>query len=70
MKSSEREVWSERVFADLQNNIQKKDHVIFLAGKLYRQYLKKRLIAEGVRVSVPMRGLGIGQQLRFMKSLN
>jgi hypothetical protein len=57
--------WSERVFRQLQSRTDvMRDHFVFLAGDRYRQDLLPRLRS----VEVPMEGLGIGEQLQFLKS--
>jgi hypothetical protein len=40
-------------------------HVDFYAGKRYRQYLIPLLESNGITCDVPLRGMGIGQQLQF-----
>jgi len=64
MKSPARKEWAEKVLAQLKGcSDLVRDHFIFLAGQKYRQYLTPRLS----HVEVPMEGLGIGQQLQFLK---
>jgi len=56
--------WSSRVLDQLRGVIDlRKDHVIFLAGDKYRKYLIPALSD----YAVPMEGLSIGRQLRFLK---
>lgn len=63
MKDKQVRAWAELVLKDLRGKVGKKDQVIFLAGERYRKYLAP----EFSKVSVPMRGLGIGKQLAFLK---
>lgn len=61
-----RRAWAARVNHELNAILRRGDHVTLLAGARYRADLEQRLRRRGVRVTVPMRGLGIGQQLAFM----
>lgn len=64
MKSGERKEWARKVLDQLRSVSEfKNDHFIILAGQKYRQYLTSELS----HVEVPMEGLGIGQQLQFLK---
>jgi cytoplasmic iron level regulating protein YaaA (DUF328/UPF0246 family) len=73
MNMQQKKEWSERVYQ--QFLMEMKNHswnwsdirlVAFHAGEAYRKFLIERL-AEYVTVSVPMQGLGIGEQLSFYK---
>ena len=64
MKSNERQLWAGKVISKLENVIDlKNDEIIFLAGKRYREYLTPSI----TNYSAPMRHLGIGKQLKFLK---
>lgn len=64
MKINERKIWGERVLEDLRGKVSlDKDEFIFLAGKRYREFLTPSIKF----YDVPMRGLGIGKQLSFLK---
>ena len=63
---SERASWADRVWNRLEPLVEQGDTVIFLAGARYREGLVARLEAQGVRVEVPMEGLGIGEQLAWL----
>ncbi|MCE2939855.1 MAG: DUF6884 domain-containing protein [Armatimonadota bacterium] len=41
-------------------------HATILAGDRYREFLAPMLQARGVQVDVPMQGLRIGEQLRWL----
>jgi len=64
-KDSEIKRWAEKVLkqlseeADLEN-----DEIIFLAGEKYRKYLLPQI----KNYSIPLKGLGIGRQLEFLKN--
>ena len=45
-------------------------HFTVLAGRVYRDPLCGRLEKQGAEVDVPMKGLGIGRQLQFLKREN
>ena len=64
MSAREVEAWAKKVLMQLGvvSDI-KKDKFVFLAGERYRKYLVPHMVHTGV----PMRGLGIGKQLQFLK---
>lgn len=64
----EREQWAWRVLCELRSVAPPNSHIIILAGKLYREHLEFDLTRCGYTVEVPMRGMGIGQQLHFLIS--
>jgi hypothetical protein len=56
-------VWSEKVYKELcKINL---SHVDFYCGDKYRKYLIPLLIKNEVICNVPLKGLGLGQQLQF-----
>jgi len=64
MKMQEMKEWAERVLNKLkQVSDLEKDEFIFLAGEKYRKFL----ISNIKNSSVPLKGLGIGKQLKFLK---
>jgi hypothetical protein len=64
MSKPQVKAWSDMVFGQLKRRTDvEKDHFVFLAGIKYRRYLVPRLRS----VEVPMEGLGIGEQLQFLK---
>ena len=67
-KKAEREQWGKWVFECFLREIKPGVNVTILAGNLYREFLEQHLLGAGIDVSVPMRGLGIGQQLAWLKS--
>jgi len=64
MSSDDIRSWSEKILESLKkvSNIQE-DEFIFLAGERYRRYLIPFL----KNYKVPLMGLGIGKQLKFLK---
>jgi len=63
----ERRRWAQRVVEQLTPLIDPaQDEIVVLAGKAYRETMVARLVDLGYVVSVPMEGLGIGQQLRWL----
>jgi len=63
MAIKDRKVWAENVYGDLLNDEDLDDTTFtFLAGTRYREFLADRL----PYTEVPMRGLQIGKQLRWL----
>ncbi len=64
MASAQRKEWAELVIAQLKEKTDvENDHFIFLAGQKYRE----NLIGHIEDFKIPMKGLGIGKQLQFLK---
>ncbi len=68
MSKYQREMWAKRVVQDLTPHLSYKDLVVFLAGHSYRERLEEPLIQMGCQISVPMRGLRIGEQMQWLNS--
>jgi hypothetical protein len=66
MLVSERKAWAEKVLRQLQKAMPQLSQVIVLAGERYREFLIPNLEVDRVSVVVPMKGLAIGQQLRWL----
>ncbi len=66
MRAGDRRAWGERVAAQLAEAVPDLSRVVFLAGERYREFLAPHLAGIGVEVSVPMQGLGIGEQLHWL----
>ncbi len=66
LDAQDRRDWSDSVLDDLLHIVSPGDHVEILAGELYRKHLEPALRRHGIRVTVPMKGLGIGQQLSWL----
>ena len=64
MSSEEIKEWADKIIKQLKEVIDlKKDEVIFLAGENYRKYL----IPHIHNYKIPLKGLGIGRQLKYLK---
>jgi hypothetical protein len=64
MSSQEIKDWSERVLSQMKQKINlDSDQIIFLAGENYRKYLMSHI----KHYSIPLKGLGIGKQLKYLK---
>jgi hypothetical protein len=64
MSSDEIKTWSEKVLLKLKEKVNlNEDKIIFLAGENYR----KHLIPYIKNYTIPLKGLGIGKQLKFLK---
>lgn len=64
MKSIQIKSWAERVLGDLRKEVNlNNDEIIFLAGSRYRKYLMPHI----KNYKIPLKGLGIGKQLQFLK---
>ena len=64
MSLAEVRAWSDGVLGQLQRHADvEHDRFVFLAGDKYRRYLAPRLSS----VEVPMEGLRMGEQLRWLK---
>jgi hypothetical protein len=66
---AERLAWASRVWSQLLQLVRDDRPVVMLAGEIYREHLEPWLTAGGRRpegCQVPMRGLGIGEQLAWL----
>jgi len=64
MSVAESLVWADKVLLQLNNSVDlKNDEFVFLAGERYR----KHLVPHMTNYNVPMKGLGIGKQLKYLK---
>jgi len=66
MPIAERRAWAKRVLYDLCGIVLPGDTVIILAGRRYREYLVDSLEKLRCRVEIPMMGMRIGEQLRWL----
>ena len=64
----ERATWAVRVAADLLRTTEPADEIIVLAGEAYREPLALLLELQGFVVYTPLVGLGIGQQMAWLKT--
>jgi cytoplasmic iron level regulating protein YaaA (DUF328/UPF0246 family) len=64
--SKEIKLWADKVIKSLSKEIDlDMDRVIFLAGEKYRKYLLPSI----KNYEIPMEGLGIGEQLKFLTEI-
>jgi|SRR6516165_7394524 hypothetical protein len=66
MSMPARQVWAERVKAQMETDLPCVDRIIVLAGVRYREFLMDYLRQRARIVEVPMEGLTIGRQLRYL----
>lgn len=67
MPVDQRKRWARRVFAQLIRRFPNLNKVVFLAGAKYREYLVQHMHLRNILVSVPMEGLRLGEQLRWLE---
>ena len=67
MRAGERREWTRGVLKDLEPHLVGVNSVAFLAGEAYREFLEPELRGRGIAVSVPMKGLKIGEQLSWLE---
>lgn len=70
MSRQDRRKWSEDVFEELKKCTKPDDEITFVAGQRYRQDLTPLLLGRGNKTQVPMEGLGIGKQLKWLTQNN
>lgn len=67
MSVHERRAWAERVRLQLDVLLPPIEWLVVLAGWRYREFLTEYLLTRASKVCVPMRGMSIGKQLRYLK---
>lgn len=70
MGVGERRAWAKQVDRNLLEVLPQLTHVVFLAGERYREFLIGHLASRRVTASIPMAGLRIGEQLRWLSVRN
>ena len=70
--AGQRRQWAKTVYEQIRQQLPEPRGCIlyFHAGEYYRKYLMSQLQQDGYRCEVPLRGLGIGQQLGWYKLHN
>lgn len=63
-----RKWWADNIFENLINNYNNSIMVDIFAGKHYRKYLIPLLLSKNYIVNIPLKGLGIGEQLKWFKN--
>lgn len=66
MPIKDRREWAARVSSQLAQAVPQANRVVFLAGHRYREFLSVLLTDREICVEVPMQGLAIGKQLRWL----
>lgn len=66
--AAERRHWAYSVMAQIELLQLGQCEIVILAGRAYREHLQSMLAAQGHVISVPMDGMGIGQQLQFLSN--
>ena len=67
MTVAERREWSNRVKNQLASQLPAADRIVVLAGQRYREFLMDYLHSAVPQVDIPLEGLRIGEQLRWLK---
>lgn len=67
MRVADRRDWAKRLESQMDESLPSAKEVIVFAGQRYREHLEDYLRRRFDSVTVPMRGLGIGQQLSWLK---
>lgn len=70
MPIAARRMWGKRVLENLLPKTETGDRLIFLAGQRYREFLIQPLKSRGYQIEIPMAGLRIGEQLRWLGQQN
>lgn len=68
MYKKERLHWSKQALNSIVNKTTSGDHIVFLAGIRYREFLAEELSRLGYTIEVPLAHMGIGEQLRWLKA--
>ena len=66
MRAAERRAWAEKVRHQMETTLPDADEITIFAGQRYREYIEPWLRGRYASVQVPMRGLPIGKQLRWL----
>ena len=69
MPVANRRQWANQVLTQLRPHLDEVGSVVFLAGRRYCEFLEQPLRSRGLVVSIPMEGLRIGGQLRWLNKM-
>ena len=61
-----RRIWASGVIEDLAPRLAGVDSVTLFAGMAYREFLAPEFRGRGLKLHVPMQGMGIGEQLSWL----
>ena len=67
MRIAERRAWGSKVLRQLQPELTGVDRVVILAGARYREFLVDAIRGKDLTVEIPLEGMRIGEQLRWLK---
>jgi hypothetical protein len=67
---SNKKIWANLVFEQLQKVSNPGDVITFLAGSHYYEYLAPMLSEKGYEVNIPLKGFSIGKQLNWLNKVN
>jgi len=68
VRAEQRRHWADNVLLSLKPHLTNVSKVVIFAGVRYRERLAPELERIGINVMVPMTGLGIGRQLRWLNA--
>jgi len=66
MPAADRRAWAGRVQEQMETALPPAGEVVILAGRRYREYIAGYLTKRFGKVSVPMEGIGIGEQRQWL----
>ena len=61
--------WASTVLTQLEPHLDGVESIVILAGQRYREFLESSLRSRGLAVCVPMVGMRIGEQLRWLNKM-
>ncbi len=68
MDIAARRAWAARVIGEMESSLPQCDEIVVFAGARYREFFMDYLTRRARRVSVPLEGLRIGEQLSWLGS--
>jgi hypothetical protein len=66
MGVAERRAWAEKVQAQMDERLPAAERIVVFAGRRYREFLMAYFRRRAAKVEVPLEGLRIGEQLRWL----
>ena len=66
MGVADRRAWAEKVQAQMDERLPAAERIVVFAGQRYREFLMAYLRRRATKVEVPMKHLGIGEQLSWL----
>ena len=66
MPTGKRKEWAEKVISEMDDGLPNANAIVILAGEKYREYLMPYLEERFTNVMIPMKGLRIGEQLKWL----